>query len=31
MPKADGIEALPAILALSPETKVVMFTVEEPG
>ena len=32
MPKADGIEALPAILALSPETKVVMFTgFEEPG
>lgn len=32
MPKVDGIEALPAILALSPETKVVMFTgFEEPG
>ena len=31
MPKVDGIEALPAILALSPETKVVMFTgFEEP-
>jgi PAS domain S-box-containing protein len=31
MPKADGIEALPAILALSPMTKVVMFTgFEEP-
>jgi PAS domain S-box-containing protein len=31
MPTADGIEALPAILALSPETKVVMFTgFEEP-
>jgi PAS domain S-box-containing protein len=26
MPKVDGIEALPAILALSPLTKVVMFT-----
>jgi PAS domain S-box-containing protein len=26
MPKVDGIEALPAILALSPATKVVMFT-----
>jgi PAS domain S-box-containing protein len=32
MPKVDGIEALPAILALSPETRVVMFTgFEEPG
>jgi hypothetical protein len=32
MPKVDGIEALPAILAISPETKVVMFTgFEEPG
>ena len=32
MPKVDGIEALPAILALSPDTKVVMFTgFEEPG
>jgi PAS domain S-box-containing protein len=32
MPKVDGIEALPAILALSPSTKVVMFTgFEEPG
>jgi len=32
MPKVDGIEALPAILALSPGTKVVMFTgFEEPG
>jgi PAS domain S-box-containing protein len=31
MPKVDGVEALPAILALSPETKVVMFTgFEEP-
>jgi PAS domain S-box-containing protein len=31
MPKVDGLEALPAILALSPETKVVMFTgFEEP-
>jgi len=26
MPKMDGIEALPAILALCPETTVVMFT-----
>jgi PAS domain S-box-containing protein len=26
MPRVDGIEALPAILALSPATKVVMFT-----
>jgi PAS domain S-box-containing protein len=26
MPKVDGIEALPAILALSPATRVVMFT-----
>jgi PAS domain S-box-containing protein len=32
MPTADGIEALPAILALSPTTKVVMFTgFEEPA
>jgi PAS domain S-box-containing protein len=32
MPKVDGIEALPAILALSPATKVVIFTgFEEPG
>jgi PAS domain S-box-containing protein len=32
MPRVDGIEALPAILALSPETKVVMFTgFEERG
>ena len=32
MPEVDGIEALPAILALSPSTKVVMFTgFEEPG
>jgi len=32
MPKADGVEALPGILALSPETKVVMFTgFEERG
>ena len=32
MPKADGIEALPAILALSPMTKVAMFTgFEEPA
>jgi PAS domain S-box-containing protein len=31
MPRVDGIEALPAILALSPETRVVMFTgFEEP-
>jgi PAS domain S-box-containing protein len=31
MPKVDGLEALPAILALSSETKVVMFTgFEEP-
>ena len=26
MPKVDGIEALPAVLALSPATRVVMFT-----
>ncbi len=26
MPKVDGLEALPAILALSPATQVVMFT-----
>jgi PAS domain S-box-containing protein len=26
MPKVDGLEALPAILALSPATRVVMFT-----
>jgi PAS domain S-box-containing protein len=32
MPHVDGIEALPAILAISPETQVVMFTgFEEPG
>ncbi len=32
MPKVDGIEALPAILALSPSTRVVMFTgFEEHG
>lgn len=32
MPKVDGIEALPAILAISPDTQVVMFTgFEEPG
>jgi PAS domain S-box-containing protein len=32
MPKVDGIEALPAVLAVSPGTKVVMFTgFEEPG
>jgi PAS domain S-box-containing protein len=32
MPTMDGIEALPAILALSPETRVVMFTgFEEDG
>ena len=32
MPKADGVEALPGILALSPETTVVMFTgFEERG
>jgi PAS domain S-box-containing protein len=31
MPKVDGLEALPAIRALSPETRVVMFTgFEEP-
>jgi PAS domain S-box-containing protein len=31
MPKVDGLEALPAILALSPMTRVVMFTgFEEP-
>ena len=31
MPKVDGLEALPAILAVSPGTKVVMFTgFEEP-
>jgi PAS domain S-box-containing protein len=26
MPRVDGIEALPAVLAVSPSTKVVMFT-----
>jgi PAS domain S-box-containing protein len=32
MPRVDGIEALPAVLAVSPETKVVMFTgFEEAG
>ena len=32
MPRMDGIEALPAILALSPDTTVVMFTgFEEAG
>jgi PAS domain S-box-containing protein len=32
MPTMDGIEALPAILALCPETRVVMFTgFEDPG
>lgn len=32
MPTMDGLEALPAILALSPETRVVMFTgFEERG
>jgi PAS domain S-box-containing protein len=32
MPRVDGLEALPAILALSPKTRVVMFTgFEEPG
>src|SRR5262245_48427782 len=32
MPKVDGIEALPAVLALSPATRVVMFTgFEERG
>jgi PAS domain S-box-containing protein len=32
MPKVDGMEALPAILALSPTTRVVMFTgFEESG
>lgn len=32
MPKVDGLEALPAILALSPDTRVVVFTgFEEPG
>jgi PAS domain S-box-containing protein len=32
MPKVDGMEALPAILALSPWTRVVMFTgFEEPA
>lgn len=32
MPAMDGLEALPAILALSPETRVVMFTgFEERG
>jgi CheY-like chemotaxis protein len=31
MPRVDGIEALPVILAVSPDTKVVMFTgFEEP-
>ncbi|MGC4110089.1 MAG: PAS domain S-box protein [Nocardioides sp.] len=32
MPKVDGLEALPAVLAISPDTQVVMFTgFEEPG
>jgi PAS domain S-box-containing protein len=32
MPRVDGIEALPAILAVSPDTRVVMFTgFEEVG
>jgi PAS domain S-box-containing protein len=32
MPTVDGIDALPAVLALHPETKVVMFTgFEEPA
>ena len=32
MPRVDGVEALPAILALSPDTSVVMFTgFEEHG
>src|SRR5262249_25137340 len=32
MPRVDGIEALPAIVALSPATRVVMFTgFDEPG
>ena len=32
MPTADGVESLPGILALSPETKVVIFTgFEERG
>jgi PAS domain S-box-containing protein len=32
MPRVDGIEALPVIIAVSPDTKVVMFTgFEEPG
>jgi PAS domain S-box-containing protein len=32
MPRVDGIEALPVILAVSPATKVVIFTgFEEPG
>jgi PAS domain S-box-containing protein len=32
MPRVDGIEALPLVLAVSPSTKVVMFTgFEEPG
>ncbi|MGH3308292.1 MAG: PAS domain S-box protein, partial [Nocardioides sp.] len=31
MPTMDGIEALPAILALCPETRVVMFTGFEEG
>jgi PAS domain S-box-containing protein len=32
MPEVDGIEALPAVLAVSPDTAVVMFTgFEEPG
>jgi PAS domain S-box-containing protein len=30
MPRMDGIEALPAILALSPRTQVVMFSGFEP-
>ncbi|HET9840595.1 MAG TPA: PAS domain S-box protein [Nocardioides sp.] len=32
MPTADGVEVLPYILAISPETRVVVFTgFEEPG
>lgn len=32
MPKVDGIEALPVVLAVSPRTRVVMYTgFDEPG
>ena len=32
MPRVDGIEALPAVLAVSPDTRVIVFTgFDEPG